>query len=271
VLRNYLAGNGQAYQSTLLCGMTQFPDTLKTWRKKRRFSQLDLALEADVSARHISFLETGRARPSADMIGRLGDALGVPLAARNQMLAHAGFAARYPGRAWDAAEMAPVRDAITYMLDSQAPYPAFALDRLWCIKAMNAPATMLFGGLNIAIDDSLLDVLRSEIAPQVIENWPEVAHHAATRLRTESAAQGGIPKLDQTAAYLAEVPFTGTSASLPVVPTIYRVGDMRLSLFATIAQFGSPEDMTLDDLKIELYFPADEDTKQILHALSRAS
>ena len=106
--------------------MSQFPETLKTWRKTRRFSQLDLALEADVSARHISFLESGRSRPSADMIARLGDALQMPLSARNQMLTHAGFSAKYRARDWDHAEMQPIRAAVAHMLQAHLPYPAMA-------------------------------------------------------------------------------------------------------------------------------------------------
>ncbi|WP_306113370.1 MULTISPECIES: helix-turn-helix domain-containing protein [unclassified Roseovarius] len=249
--------------------MTGFPHSLKTWRKARRFSQLDLALEADVSARHISFLETGRARPSRDMIGRLGDALELPLDARNQMLTHAGFAARYPQRAWDDAEMAPIRGAIDHMLDCHAPYPAIALDRLWSLVRMNTPAENLFGLMGIGEGDSLLDLLVAEELSEVIENWPEVAHHTARRLRTESAAQGGIPALDRVADHLSRVPEPDTPTLGPVVPAIYRAGDLRLALFATIAQFGTPEDLLLDDLRIELFFPADTASEVALRSLAK--
>ena len=111
--------------------MTAFPQTLKTWRTTRRYSQLDLALEADVSARHISFLETGRARPSREMVARLGDALQLPLDARNRMLTSAGFAATYPGRDWQSADMAPIRQAVARTLENHMPYPGIAVDRLW--------------------------------------------------------------------------------------------------------------------------------------------
>lgn len=248
--------------------MTEFPHSLKTWRKARRFSQLDLALEADVSARHISFLETGRARPSREMIGRLGDALELPLDARNQMLIHAGFAARYPKRAWDDADMAPIRGAVDHMLLSHAPYPAIALDRLWAVVGMNPPAAILFGLMGVREGDSLLDLILSEKLPEAIENWPEVAHHTARRLRTESAAQGGIPALDRAADHLSRVPPPKVPALGPVVPAIYRAGHMRLALFATIAQFGTPEDLLLDDLKIELFFPADTDSEAALRMLA---
>lgn len=248
--------------------MSDFPQTLKTWRKERRFSQLELAVEADISSRHLSFLETGRANPSPSMIMRLGDALQLPLAARNQMLTHAGFAARYPGRKWNAEEMGPIRAAVEHTLHAHAPYPAIALDREWDILKMNKPAETLFGALNISQGQSLLDLLVSDEVQMIIENWPEVAHHVVQRLRTESAAQGGLEKLDNVANLLAKVPFSKNDKTGPVMPTIFRLGDMRLSLFGTVAQFGTPEDLTLDDLKIELFFPADESTEQTLRIMS---
>ena len=251
--------------------MSTFPESLKSWRKARRCSQLDLAMEANVSSRHISFLETGRARPSPEMILRLGDALQLPLAARNQMLTQAGFAARYPARRWEAADMAPIREATDHTLAGHAPYPAIALDRLWTVVRMNGPARMMFASLAVEEGDSLLDLVTSDALPSHIENWPEVAHHSAQRLRTESAAQGGVEALDRAAAKLSEAPEPDSPATGPVVPTIYRMGAMRLSMFTTIAQFGTPEDLTLDDMKIELFFPADAETADILRALWAAS
>lgn len=247
--------------------MTAFPETLKTWRKAKRFSQLALAMEADVSSRHISFLETGRARPSREMIARLGDAMQLPLTARNQMLTLAGFAARYPGRKWDDEAMAPVREAVAYTLDKHAPYPALAIDKLWSVVRMNKPAAMLFRQLGLAEGGSMLDVLMSDTLPGMVENWPDVAHHVAQRLRTESAAQGGVRQLDEAADHLGQVLSPEPRQPQPVVPTVLLAGPLRLSLFSTIAQFGTPEDLTLDDLKIELYFPADEATKTALESM----
>lgn len=248
--------------------MSQFSQTLKSWRKARRLSQLDLALAADVSSRHISFLETGRAGPSPDMIQRLGDALQMPMSARNQMLTGAGFAARHEARQWNADDMAPIRGAVDYMLDGHAPYPAIAVDRMWTMLRLNGPARALFGQLGVSDGDSLLDLLISDLPPQVIENWPDVAHHAAHRLRTESAAAGGLPEFERVIAHLSAVEGERQQPPGPVVPTIYRAGPLRLSLFATIAQFGTPEDLLLEDMKIELYFPADQDTDAALRALA---
>lgn len=251
--------------------MSTFPGTLRTWRKARRLSQLDLAGEAGVSARHISFLESGRARPSPEMIRRLGDALALPLDARNQMLTHAGFAARYPGRAWSTAEMEPIRGAVDHMLTAHAPYPALAVDRVWTVMALNAPARALYGMLGVGDGDSLLDLMMSDTLPPLIENWAQVAHHACQRLRTESAAQGGVAALDRAADHLGRVPTPRNQPTGPVIPTILNTGTMRLSIFATIAQFGTPEDVALEDLKVELYFPSDDASSALLRALTEQS
>jgi len=250
--------------------MAHFSESLKTWRKMRRFSQLDLAGEAGISSRHLSFLETGRSNPSRDMISKLGDALDLPLAARNQLLAQAGFTARYPQRGWDSKDMSPIRAAITHMLKQHAPYPAIAIDRHWTIMQMNAPATHLFSLIGARVGVSLIDIVLDPQVQDMIENWPEVAHHSAHRLRTESASRGGDERLDAAVAALTRTPLPSTPLTGPVIPTVYRTGDLRLSLFTTIAQFGTPEDLALDDLKIELFFPSDDETEAALRALSNA-
>ena len=251
--------------------MKDFSDVLKFWRKSRRFSQMDLALEANVSTRHIAFLETGRAKPSPDMIDRLGEALKIPLDARNQLFNKAGFSNRYAGRAWDAEDMAPVRLAMEQMLDRHAPYPGFAFDRRWNLIRMNQPAKLLFSSFGIEEGSSILDFLTSDMLPDIIENWPEVAHHAAQRLRTESADQGGVPEFDRVAAKLSTVLITSQPTRSPVIPTVFKLGDMRLSLFAIIAQFGTPEDVALDDVKIELYFPSDPQSDAILQQMAKGA
>ncbi|MEM7744614.1 MAG: helix-turn-helix transcriptional regulator [Pseudomonadota bacterium] len=243
--------------------MESFPNTLRHWRGLRRFSQLDLAEEAGISTRHLSFLETGRARPSRDMVLRLGETLELPLEARNAMLTAAGFAARYRSSDWTEADMTPVRAAIARTLSNHMPFPALALDRLWRIQQANPAALMLFAPFGIGEGGSLLELMMSEALPLAIENWPEVAHHAAQRLRVESAAEGGIAEFAAAIAHLEAVPRPVHLPRTPVIPTILRQGDVRLSLFATIAQFGTPEDLSLGSLKIELYFPMDEATEAI--------
>lgn len=248
--------------------MQTFPDTLRHWRSLRRFSQLDLASEAGISSRHLSFLETGRARPSREMVVRLGETLGIPLEARNEMLTAAGFATRYRSADWSAEEMKPVRAAIQKTLANHMPLPGLAVDRLWTIRMANPAALVLFSSFGIGVGDSLLDLMVSDALPSVVENWPEVAHHAAKRLRTESTAEGGIPEFGPVIAHLEKAPRPIEPARTPVIPTIVVQGGQRLSLFATIAQFGTPEDVALGSLKIELYFPMDPETEQVFKAIA---
>jgi hypothetical protein len=202
------------------------------------------------------------------MVARLGDALCMPLEARNQMLTHAGFAVQYPKRLWSEQEMAPVRAAIDYTLERHSPYPAIAVDQFWVVVRMNKPAKNLFGVLGITDGSNLIDLSMSDVLPAVIENWPEFAHHSAQRLRTESAAHGGIPELDRAVEFLSKQQNYNEQVMSPIVPTIYKKGDLRLSLFSTIAQFGTPVDLTLDNIKIELFFPANSQTEEILRAMA---
>lgn len=251
--------------------MSQFPTLLRHWRKQRRLSQLDLALDANVSARHLSFLETGRAQPSPGMILQLSDALDLPLDARNALFVATGYAPRYPSRPLTDDAMAPVLSAVRRMLDTHAPYPGLAMDRLWTIQMMNPAARMLFAPLGMQEGASLLDLFRNPLMPQIVENWPQVAHHSATRLRAESLAAGGISDLEDAARALFELAERDSAPSDgPVIPVTYRLNDLRLSLFGTIAQFSTIADSTLDDLKIELFFPADEASAATLEALANA-
>jgi hypothetical protein len=200
------------------------------------------------------------------MITQLSDALNIPLVARNQMLAAMGFASRYQARDWDEAAMAPIRRAIDRTLDRHAPYPGIAIDRLWRLTRMNMPAQKMFGMLGMAEGGSMLALLHNPLLWQVVENWPEVAYHSMLRLRTESAAQGGVPELEAAASALAEHARLGTNVG-PTVPTIFRFGDQRLVMFGTIAQFGTPEDTALEELKIELFFPSDTETETALNTM----
>lgn len=242
-----------------------FGDALRDWRGKRRRSQLDLGLSANVSARHISFLETGRARPSRSMVLSLCDELEVPRSDRNHMLTAAGFAPLYQARGWEAEDMAPARAAMEHMLTSHAPFPGLALDRHWRILRMNAPAKRLFGLFGITEGGAMLEAMLSNPALlDAIENLPELALHLAARLRTESAHLGGDPVLDTYAEQLDQLTAEGTQPDGPLpafVPTRIRMGDARLSFLSTIAQFGTAEDITLAELRVELMFPADEATR----------
>jgi transcriptional regulator with XRE-family HTH domain len=248
--------------------MNDFSTTLKTWRAARRYSQFDLAMRAEISTRHLSFLETRRARPSREMVLRLGEALELPLGARNQMLTQAGFAVRYTARNWNDEAMAPIRHAVSRQLERHMPYPALAVDRLWTIRLANPAGVTLLAPFGIGVGGSVVDLMMLAELPNVVENWPEVAHHAAVRLRTESAAQGGIPEFVEAIEYLTAEGAAYAPTSKPVIPTIVRMGEQRLSMFSTISQFGTPEDLLLEDLKIELYYPMDDATAQIFDVLA---
>ena len=248
-----------------------FGETLKSWRSTRRRSQLDLALAAGVSARHISFLETGRARPSRAMVLSLCAELDVPRGARNLMLTAAGLAPAYEARALGAEEMAPMKAAVDWMLTRHAPYPAIALDRHWRLVALNPIAEIMFGAAGLQSGDSLLDAFLSNQALRVaILNLDEVEKLALARLRTELAHFGRDPLLEAAISELEQrVAKISDDAqdvySLPaMMPTHYRVGGQDLSLFSTISQFGATEDIALADLRIELFFPADESTRVTL-------
>lgn len=252
--------------------MHDFPTALRRWRRTRRLSQLDLASEAEVSPRHLAFLETGRSRPSRAMVLRLAGVLTLPPVEQNGFLAAAGFAPQFPSLPLGAAEMAQVRQAMDWTIDRHAPYPALILDRLWRIVALNGPARQLFGPAGFAPGASLLDALCDPVLfPALIENWVEVGHHTALRLRAESARAGGIAELDRAVATLLANP--AIAASQPqatgraVLATIYRMGDQRLPFFSTYAQFGAAEEVALSDMKIELMFPADDHAKAALLAL----
>ncbi|MEO1192475.1 MAG: helix-turn-helix transcriptional regulator [Pseudomonadota bacterium] len=248
-----------------------FGQALKDWRAKRRMSQFTLGLEANVSARHISFLESGRSQPSRSMVALLCETLDLPPAARNGFLTAAGFAPRYRARAMDEMGMAPVKAAVDWMLDRHAPYPAFALDRHWRVVRLNAPAAQLFSVAGLAEGDSLLEALADGLGG-LLENRSEVIQHTVARLRTESAHFGGDATLDAAIARLSE-DSSGErqETAAPVVPARYRLGDQLLSLFSTIAQFGTAEDIALAELRIELLFPADAKTAAVLQALAEPS
>ncbi|MEM9342496.1 MAG: transcriptional regulator [Pseudomonadota bacterium] len=202
------------------------------------------------------------------MILHLSEVMNAPLDARNMMMRAVGFAPRYGATPYTDAQMAPIRDAVSWTLERHAPYPGFVIDRVWRIVQLNAPASRLFAPLGLSEGGSMLDLVMHPIMPEVIENWPEVAHHTSIRLRAESAAAGGVAELDAAIEALAAQANASTVPAGPSVSAIYRFGDKRLSFIATIAHFSTVADETLEDLKIELFFPADEASDAILRAMA---
>lgn len=250
--------------------MRDFAQDVREWRRRRHLSQMQLALVADVSSRHISFLESRRSRPSRAMVLRLAEALGVPRVERNALLAAAGFAPHYPDLDRGDDRLTALRAAMDWTIQRHEPYPAVIMDRLWRIQALNRPAARLFQPLGLGEGASLLDAMAK--GATIIENWGEVGYHLMLRLRAESARAGGIRTLDGAAAALALDPviaaWSPPEIAPVVLPTIYRAGGMRLSLFSTYAQFGTAEEVTLTDYKIEMMFPADNASRDALAALA---
>lgn len=245
-----------------------FGATLRDWRTRRRHSQMSLALEADISTRHLCYLETGKSGPSREMVVRLSEALDIPRADRNALLTAAGFAPAYAERQWNSDDLSAVREAVTLMLDNHDPYPAFALDRHWTLLQLNASANRLVGALGLSAGKSMLNAIVGD-SPLVsaIQNIDEVRAHMRTRLQAESAKYGGDPILDAARDKLGGE-HAPRRLEPAVIPVIFGLGEMQLSLFTVLAHFSSVEDIAIADMKVELMFPADEATQQILESLS---
>ncbi len=252
-----------------------FGSTLKQWRNTRRVSQMDLGIRAGVSARHISFLETGRSKPSREMVHHLSEFLEIPLSARNSLLNAAGYAAVYNARDLSDDDMSQVQAAIDWTLARHEPFPALALDGHWNVVQANRPGELVLAAIGMREGKGMLEAITNDARMRTaVTNWEEVAKHLIVRLRTESAFVGGDPVLDAAADRLAE-----TQASLrpehhgtlpAVLPIEIMMGETTLSLFSTIAQFGTAEDIALADLRIEMYFPADEATRLALAEIATA-
>lgn len=195
------------------------------------------------------------------MVLRLGDALQLPLCETNRLLNEAGFSAQYQARDWTSEEMAPIRGAVSHTLQRHEPFPALAIDRLWVIVEANQSAASLFGHFGLGNGGSLLDLMQRPVLPDIVENWSQVAHHTAQRLRTENTALGGVRELETALDYLGKFEPPQGVPPEPVIPIVLRLPGVRLSLFATIAHFGTPEDVALEEIKLELYFPMDEETR----------
>jgi transcriptional regulator with XRE-family HTH domain len=253
--------------------MTEFGTALKEWRGIRRLSQLELGLQAGVSSRHISFLETGRSRPSRGMVLRLCDELHIPGEARNTLLVAAGLAPAYQARPAGAEELAPLRQAVDWMLQQHAPFPALALDRHWGIVAMNAPAELMFRATGVQTGDSLIDAfLDNPLLRAAIVNLEEVQQLSLSRLRTELAHFGKDEVIEQAVSRLrnlvGESPAYPPGAAPVVIPARYRIGDQVLSFFSTITQFGATTDIAMSELRIEMFFAADTQTRDMVFAMA---
>jgi transcriptional regulator with XRE-family HTH domain len=260
-----------------------FGGLLRRWREVRRYSQLDLALEAEISTRHLSCVETGRAQPSREMVIRLSDALQIPLRERNALLLAAGFAPLYGHTGLDAAEMDQARRAIGLILEQQEPFPAVVVDRHWNTLMENEAERRflnLFPGCaSIRPRNGVRFVFHPGGLRPFIEDWETVAARIIQRVHREAIAN---PSDETMKAFLEEL------LSYPDVPSRWRTPDLEEPLpplltidyrhqsrcfrfFSTITTFGSPQDIALQELRIECFFPADEATRAALAALGSKS
>jgi transcriptional regulator with XRE-family HTH domain len=253
---------------------------LRHWRQHRRMSQLDLANEAEISTRHLSYVETGRAAPSREMVLRLAERLEVPLRERNALLVAAGFAPMYRQRGLDDPALAAARRAVDLVLKGHEPYPALAVDRHWHLVAANAIVPLLLAGAAPELLQPPVNVLRLSLHPQGlagrIANLAQWRAHLLERLQQQIAATGDavLQALhDELAAYPVgaaghAVAAGGGELSSVVVPFQLRTEAGVLSFISTTTIFGTPVDVTLQELAVESFFPADAATAQALAAMS---
>ena len=249
---------------------------LRDWRTARGLSQLDLALRAGFSARHVSFIETGRSRPSREALLALAETLEVPLRDRNVLLEAAGFADAYRETSLDAETMAPIRSMLRFILDRHAPYAAIVLDRYSTCVMGNAAADRLVA---LTVDASIVTANANHLrlafhrlgARRFIVNWEEVARHLLARAERELATPGDA----RAAALLAELrdgagPLPRAAPPLAgdlLLPIHIRRDGVELRLFSAIMTLGTPRDVTLQELRIETYVPMDERTESLLRGL----
>jgi len=254
-----------------------FASTLRAWRRRRGLSQMALAARAGISPRHLGFLEVARAAPSRDMVMRLAAALYIPLRQQNTLLLAAGFAPVWRESRFDAPELAPARGAIDYMLAQQEPFPAVAVDRRWNLLQANQGAVRLVEflvgplapGAAVNLADALVgpDVLR----PYLV-NWDDVVRYFVRTVEADAAMDGTAETaalLDRLLGYRnvrAVLKDPMSDAAGPVLPMHFRKGDVSLQLFTAIATLGTPQDVTLQELRIESFFPIDGATAKTLRA-----
>jgi transcriptional regulator with XRE-family HTH domain len=267
-----------------------FGGTLRRWRRERRLSQLDLSLAADVSQRHVSFMESGRARPSRAMVLQLAEALDLPLRECNRLLVAAGFAPAYASRELSDPDMAPVRQALELMLSHHEPNPALVLDRNWNLLTANRAMERSFGMLDDpqtlwrrVCGDGPRNLLKLTFHPQgarpFIRNWAEVAGLLLWRGRREAEATAndtlhavvdeilgyeGIPKRWR-------MPSHPDAPPPPILPLEYVIGGQSLKLFSMLSSFGTPQDVTADEIRVESFFPADDASAALLRILAENS
>jgi len=266
-------------------GKPGFGPLLRQWRRTRRMSQEELAEASEVSARHVSFLETGRSAPSRSMVLLLASALDLPLRERNLLLHAAGFAAVYRESPLDPEAMTPVSRVLDLILGHQEPYPAVAVTPGWDLVRTNEAAARVFARLmeDPAAPGVATNVVHAVFHPKglrpAIVNWDEVGQHLMDRLYRDAWLEGEAGPTHALIEALARYPdvpgrFHAPEVSVPpevCIPVHVKKGDVELRLFTTITTLGTPIDLTAQELRVESYFPADEASDRWLRAEAEAS
>jgi transcriptional regulator with XRE-family HTH domain len=249
---------------------------LRAWRQRRRLSQLELAVDAEISARHLSFLETGKAQPSRDMVLKLAEHLDVPLRERNTLLVAAGFAPKFQERALDHPSLTAARQAVELVLAAHEPFPALAVDRHWTMVAANKAVAPLLAGIDAALLKPPVNVLRLSLHPKGlaprIANLTEWRTHLLSRLRQQieaTADEALSALLEELKLYPAHGAASGRAQPARdyagiVVPLELVTSTGTLAFFSTTTVFGTPVDVTLSELAVEAFFPADAATAEAL-------
>jgi len=251
-----------------------FAALLRRYRAARRMSQLDLALACEISARHLSFLETARAKPSREMVLQLAAGLILQRTSQNALLQAAGFAPLFPASPLESEALGPFRAVLREMMDRHAPYPAILCDRHWRMRDANRTAAALLGPLREESGEtSLVRMLTdSPAAAAMIANLPEVLQEMRGRIALEALEAGSDRVLHDllTALDAASLryPLPAAGPRRPLVPLIVNTPAGQLSFLSTIAHFGTSEDVTIRDLRLELLFPADEATRACLTTMA---
>lgn len=254
---------------------TPFGPLLRHWREARNFSQLDLALQADISSKHVSFLETGRNQPSREMIMRLTQAMDVPLRDRNLLLNSAGFTPVYLESALDAPAVEQAHEALNRILEKQDPYPAIVLDAGWNLVVQNrgaaALAAMFLPASSNAGTNALEMLFSADGLQPFVVNWEQLSSMLLMRVFREAIGPESSAQRRDLLARLEAMPtspqnwkeLAGSYPGGPTLDLILRKDDRQYSFFTTVTSFGTPQDITLQELRIESYFPSDDETRRL--------
>lgn len=251
-------------------------EQLREWRARRRMSQMDLALDSEISTRHLSFIETGRAKPSVAMIERIAECLQVPHRARNALLLAAGYAPEYQERALGSEEMAAMKAIVDHVLAGHEPYPALAVDRHWNVVAANAAVAILTEQVAPHLLAGPINVLRIALHPdglaQQIVNLAEWRDHILHRLGLQVDASGDAELAalrDELASYVPRANDNDLSGPARIaVPLVIDTTVGRISFVSTVTIFGTPVDITLSELAIEAFYPADRESAELLRRIA---